>query len=277
MQRIIRMIRTLAPIVVLVVVAQGVAVLTFWPGDDGRRAAGPAGPPGAAAGDPTPWSFQVSGWHIELDDVAGSDGFSTQDDPTIPRVSPYDELVRKHAAAVGFDWRLILSVIFEESRFQPESESPAGAYGLMQVRAIAAREVGETHFRKPEANIRTGVRYLKRLEQIFQKVPPGYNRLALMLAAYNMGPAHVQDAQWLARQFGYNPYRWDGSMAVMVQLLEHPRVFRMLPHGFAAGQGVVRYVDRVLNRYTDYRRLLTQGAVDARGGGGNSARASASG
>jgi membrane-bound lytic murein transglycosylase F len=123
------------------------------------------------------------------------------------------------------------------------------------VRAIAAREVGEENFVEPEANIRTGVRYLERLEREYGEARD-YDRQALALAAYNMGAAHVQDAQALARRFGYDPLRWDGAMDVMVSLLEEPHVYERLPSGFAQGRAVVDYVDRVLRRYAGYRQQL---------------------
>ena len=69
------------------------------------------------------------------------------------------------------------------------------------------------------------MRYLQRLEREFTAARDR-DRLALMLAAYNMGIAHVQDAQALARRFGYDPLRWDGAMDVMVSLLEEPQVLR---------------------------------------------------
>jgi membrane-bound lytic murein transglycosylase F len=117
----------------------------------------------------------------------------------------------------------------------------------MQVRPVAAREVGEVRYREPEANLRAGTRYLKHLEDLFRPAR-GRDRLALMLAAYNMGPAHVFDAQELAQWLGYDPFVWDGSMDQVIQLLELPRVYRELPNGYAQGRQVVAYVDRILER-----------------------------
>jgi membrane-bound lytic murein transglycosylase F len=199
---------------------------------------------------------KVDGWYIELDEVAARPAPGLDPEPVEPPLlSPYDHLIAHYAEAAGIDWRLIAAVIYEESRFKPESVSDAGAYGLMQVREIAAREVGESEFVEPEANIRTGVRYLQRLAREFSN-SRDRDRLALMLAAYNMGIAHVQDAQALARRFGYDPLRWDGAMDVMVSLLEEPRVYEYLPAGFAQGRSVVDYVDRVLRRHAAYRRDL---------------------
>jgi membrane-bound lytic murein transglycosylase MltF len=213
---------------------------------------GPA-PRSARAGN---WSVVVDGWYIELDSVAAKPAPAFDPAPVeAPLLSPYDGLIGAYAEGAGIDWRLIAAVIYEESRFVAESVSDAGAYGLMQVRPIAAREVGEENFREPEANIRTGVRYLERLQREYRDARDR-DRQALMLAAYNMGPAHVQDAQLLARRFGYDPLRWDGAMDVMVSLLEEPHIGGQLPNGFAQGRSVVDYVDRVLRRYASYRRTL---------------------
>jgi len=218
----------------------------------------PAAPekPARRTAQPGHWSVVVDGWYIELDQVAAK-RLPTLDLGPVepPLLSPYDDLIGKYAAAAGLDWRLIAAVIYEESRFAPDSVSDAGAYGLMQVRPVAAREVGEEKFVEPEANIRTGVRYLQHLEREYQDARD-YDRQALMLAAYNMGIAHVQDAQALARRFGYDPLRWGGAMDVMVSLLEEPQVYARLPAGFAQGRAVVDYVDRVLRRFAGYRQHL---------------------
>jgi hypothetical protein len=219
-------------------------------------APGPAPAPATRAVRPGSWSVVIDGWYIELDDVAGLRAPAL--DPELlepPLLSPYDALIAKYAEAAAIDWRLIAAVIYEESRFIPDSVSAVGAYGLMQVMPIAAREVGEEQFREPEANIRTGVRYLQRLQREYAAARDR-DRQALALAAYNMGIGHVQDAQALARRFGYDPLRWDGAMDVMISLLEEPQIYEQLPLGFAQGRSVVDYVDRVLRRYSSYRRDL---------------------
>jgi hypothetical protein len=201
---------------------------------------------------PGHWSVVVDGWHIELDQVAAQHALARDPEiaaePAVPSLlSPYDQLIGRYADEVGLDWRFVAAVIYEESRFQPDSVSDAGAYGLMQVRPVAAREVGEVSFREPEANIRTGVHYLQRLEREYAGAVRDRDRQALML---------VQDAQALAQRFGYDALRWDGAMDVMVSLLEEPRVYERLSAGFAQGRSVVDYVDRVLRRYAMYRQQL---------------------
>jgi membrane-bound lytic murein transglycosylase MltF len=206
-------------------------------------------------------AVQVNGWIIEVDGVKVD-----TPEPARPRMpvvvrpsrppavlSRYDHLIQWHSASHGLDWRLVAALIQEESGFKSDAVSSKGAIGLMQVRAIAAQDVGEIDFSAPNDNIRTGVRYLKRLETMFASAGEGRDRLALVLAAYNVGPAHVQDAQGLARNYGFDPYRWDNSMARILPLLEDPAFYGRVTAGYAQGRAGVTYVERILSRYDRYR------------------------
>ena len=205
------------------------------------------------------WSLRSGGWYIRVDGVAAEP--PTFAEPTVHRppvsltaaISPFDQLIVHHARAEGFDWRLIAALIFEESHFNPTSESDKGAYGLMQVRPVAAHAVGAEQFREPDDNLSAGVRYLRHLGKIFRAAKDA-DRMGLVLAAYNMGPGHVQDAQMLARRFGFDPNRWEGHMERILPLLELPSIYERLPNGFAKGRDTVAYVQRTIERYHHYQR-----------------------
>jgi membrane-bound lytic murein transglycosylase F len=205
------------------------------------------------------WALRTGGWYIRLDG-AEIDIPSVEEQTAAPpraslavSLSPFDHLIVHHAKAEGFDWRLIAALIFEESRFNPSSRSDKGAYGLMQVRPIAAEAVGAESFTAPDDNVKTGVRYLRQLDEIFHEAQ-GRDRLRLVLAAYNVGPGHVRDAQLLARRFGYNPNRWEDGIDLMLPLLEQPAIYEELPYGYAKGRDTVTYVERILERYQQYKR-----------------------
>ncbi len=85
--------------------------------------------------------------------------------------------------------------------------SVAGAQGLMQLMPGVSAEVGVANATHPEANIRAGVLYLRRLSNQFREAESS-DRLALVLAAYFLGPGHVFDAQDLARELGLNAQTW---------------------------------------------------------------------
>jgi soluble lytic murein transglycosylase-like protein len=240
-----------------------VAALFAW---SGRRDAVPlaaevrvsAAPPQVARAADA-WAVEVDGWRIVVDGVAVDPAALLVPEavPLAPAGSDefrgFAALLGRLAEEEGLDWRFVAAVAFEESRFDPYAVSPAGAVGLMQVRDVAARDVGVMSFQAPEANVRAGVKYLKAMSELYAEAR-GRDRLALMLAAYNMGPGHVADAQQLARELGFSPVTWDGSMAEMVRLLEQPAFHARLANGYAQGENVVGYVQRVLSRYGQYRR-----------------------
>lgn len=225
----------------------------------------PLSPASAAVQDPDSqpqrlgtWSLRAGGWYIRVDGAEVP--IPSVDDLTTapPRaglaftISPFDRLIAYHAEAEGFDWRLIAALIFEESGFNPASRSEKGAVGLMQVRPVAAEAVGAIQFEAPADNVRTGIRYLRQLEEMFAAAAPR-QRLGIILAAYNIGPGHVRDAQVLARRFGYDPNRWEDGLDVTLPLLEQPAIYSQLPNGFGRGSKTVAYVRRILERYRGYR------------------------
>ena len=201
----------------------------------------------------------AGGWHIEVDGVAVDPASLVAPLPPpvadlrLERLALFADSIGRHAGEAAIDWRLVAAVIAEESAFDAEALSPAGAFGLMQVKEVAAREVGVYPYEDPDSNIRAGVRYLARMRREFP-APNRRDGQALMLAAYNMGPAHLRDAQRVAAEFGLPENRWDDSMKSAVLLLERPAIYRKLSYGFAQGAAVVAYVDRVLERYAAYRR-----------------------
>ncbi|GIW42528.1 MAG: hypothetical protein KatS3mg076_3105 [Candidatus Binatia bacterium] len=236
-------------------VATGLFALVILPASL-RELPQPTGnPPGrevSLAPDPESWTIRVDGWVVRFGRAVEGLFRSPAPRGHAEALSPFDPLLRYHARRSGFDWRLLAALVFEESRFDPEAESDKGAYGLMQVRSVAAEEVGVEDFRSPAGNIEAGTQYLKRLSERFRRAR-GRQRLALVLAAYHMGPAHLEDAQKLAERLGFDPWRWDHSLELVLPLLEEPRFYSRLPHGYAKGRLTVRYVSRILDRYDYYR------------------------
>jgi membrane-bound lytic murein transglycosylase F len=73
---------------------------------------------------------------------------------------------------------------------------------------------------------------------------PEPDRTFFALAAYNIGRAHVLDAQRLARRKGLNPYHWR-DVREMLPLLSKPEYYRTLRYGHARGGQPVSYVRRI--------------------------------
>ncbi len=207
------------------------------------------------------WELSVDGWRIEVDgaalspseiaDLPAVDGEVA--DLRLEKLALFADSIGRYSTEENLDWRLVAAVIAEESGFQPNAMSGAGAFGLMQVKEDAARQVGVFPYDDADSNIRAGVRYLSVMRAAFP-APRRRDQQAMMLAAYNMGPGHLHDAQMLARELGLSVQRWDDALVTVVHVLDQPGVYKRLRHGFAQGPGVVRYVDRVLQRYAAYRR-----------------------
>lgn len=175
--------------------------------------------------------------------------------PPPVQLSEFDSLIAKHAGSAGMDWRLVAALITEESAFDAAAVSPRGARGLMQLMPFIADGVAVTDLHEPEINILAGIRYLQRLSVMFPRAQ-GESRLAIVLAAYLLGPGHVFDARRLASDLGLDPDVWTESLDQAIPLLENPTFFRGTRFGFAQGRHAVRYVNRILRRYELYKQQV---------------------
>lgn len=172
------------------------------------------------------------------------------------QISPYDDLFRKHARNIGWDWQLLASIGYQESHFNPNSVSWAGAEGLMGIMPSTARALGVTphELKNPDTGIRTGVDCLRRFRQGFGKVTDPIEKIKFTLAAYNAGIGHVYDAQRLAEKYGKNPYLWDDNVAEYIRLKNDPAYYNdpVCKHGYLRGSETFNYVREVMERYQLY-------------------------
>jgi membrane-bound lytic murein transglycosylase F len=171
------------------------------------------------------------------------------------QLSPYDTIVKKYAEKYGFDWRLLVSQMYQESRFDPTRKSWAGAVGLMQVMPRTAKEVGFTEIKDLETGIHAGVKYLDWVRDRFSEELPVVERMWFSLASYNAGPGHVHDARRLARQKGWNPDRWFNNVERAMLLLSKRKYAKMARFGYVRGREPVNYVRDIRDRFHAYTRL----------------------
>ncbi|HEY2217527.1 MAG TPA: lytic transglycosylase domain-containing protein [Solirubrobacteraceae bacterium] len=100
--------------------------------------------------------------------------------------APYDNLIEAAATRNGVDPAVLHGLIQQESGFDPNSQSSAGAVGLTQLMPSTAASLGVSDPRNPAQSIEGGARYLAQMMQKF-----GGN-VSDALAAYNAGPGAVQ-------------------------------------------------------------------------------------
>ena len=143
-------------------------------------------------------------------------------------ISVYDELIRSVSEEEGYDWRLMSAIAYHESRFSPDIVSKRGAAGLMQIMP-ATFDWLQTH-------------------------------KGIILAAYNGGIGHVNDARRLARSHGENPDSWE-TVARYLALKALPEYYEQQEvrcGRFTGGSQTRAYVRDVLKRYDRYCRIAAR-------------------
>lgn len=173
-------------------------------------------------------------------------------------LSPYDDIVQTYAQQYGFDWRLIVSQMYQESRFDPEATSWVGAKGLMQVMPRTAKELGFDDIVAPEPGIHAGIKYMNWVRDRFEPDLGVRDRAWFALAAYNAGYGHVLDARRLAEQKGWDPDRWFDNTERAMLLLSRPEYARHARYGYCRGVEPVKYVKEIRDRYDAYVRVTDE-------------------
>lgn len=169
-------------------------------------------------------------------------------------ISPYDELIQSIADSAGLDWLMIASIVAQETRFNPQSKSWAGAMGLMQILPRFSQVEDSTQLYDEEINLREGVRILKKHLDHYSYLD-STNQWAFSLAAYNAGEGHVGDARRLAIDHNKDPNEWEHVSDALLKLM-HRTYYRNARHGFCRGIETVRYVREIKNRYKIYKNVL---------------------
>ncbi len=161
-------------------------------------------------------------------------------------LSPYDDLVKKYSDLYGVDWRLITSIIYQESRFHLSAQSHKDAQGLMQLTSGTAARFGATDPIDPEQNIMAGTQYISYLLNYFNNEDIDQdNRLKFALAAYNAGERRISNMRTLADSLDLDNMDWED----VKNAFDSTSSF--------SGKETKLYVDNVLERYNKYLEVTT--------------------
>ena len=174
------------------------------------------------------------------------------------KLCQYDPLLKRHAAGLSWDWRLLASQMYQESQFKPEARSWAGATGLLQLMPATAKEFGVRNMRDPEDNVQGAVKFLNWLEKYWDdRIADAGERLKFVLASYNCGAGHVEDAQRLAEKNGGDPKSW-GDVAYWLLQLSKVQYSSdpIVKYGFCRGIEPVTYVSLILERFEHYKKYV---------------------
>src|SRR6266550_1292698 len=184
-------------------------------------------------------------------------GFLTS---TTGKLCAYDDLLKQNANDINWDWRLLASQAFQESRFKPDAHSWAGAVGLMQLMPATAKQYGVKDALDPADNVQGAVKFLKWLDGFWrERVTDDIERLKFVLASYNCGAGHVQDAQRLTEKYGGNPQSWDDvSYWLLQESTQQYSADPVVRFGFCRGLEPVNYVTHILGRYDRYKQFVAR-------------------
>ena len=179
---------------------------------------------------------------------------------TVEAISPYDSIIKECSRELGWDWRLLAAIIYQESKFHIEATSARGARGLMQIRPRTASRFGVSNIIDPEQNIMAGTAFLKRLQVLFKsKAANDSENLKITLAAFNAGEGRITDCINLAGYRGLDSGYWDNIVSVIPQMRDSS-IFEIdtVKHGMFYGMETIRYVDEVLGLYEDFKTIYPE-------------------
>lgn len=176
-------------------------------------------------------------------------------------ISPYDNLFKKYAKTIGWDWRMLASQGYAESRFDTTVVSWAGARGIMQIMPGTAKAygLGPDKITNPEANIAAAARIIADLDKSLSKfVTDKEERQKFVVAAYNSGLAHIYDAIALAKKYGKNPAVWEDNVEDALLMKSKPEYYNdsVCKYGYFRGRQTHEYVIKVMDFFYKARRQI---------------------
>ena len=175
------------------------------------------------------------------------------------KISPYDKTIKKYAKKIDWDWRIIASLIYQESKFDPCAQSWTGATGLMQLMPTTAEQFGVFHLEDPTESIIVGTKYIAYLNRMWDDiVPDKEERIKFILASYNVGPGHVFDARRLAKKYGKDPNIWEDNVDFYLLNKSKEKYFNdpVVKVGYCRGEEPFNYVRQILSRYNHYKNFV---------------------
>ncbi len=166
-------------------------------------------------------------------------------------------LFQEYGDRYAFDWLMVMSQAYQESRLDQSVRSQAGAIGVMQLlpSTAADKNVNVGDITELENNIHAGNKYLRFIrDRYFESEPmDDLNKTLFAFASYNAGPARVSRLRTEAEQQGLDPNVWfDNVEAVAAQRI---------------GRETVDYVSNIYKYWIAYRlsrEQLAQAAAEGR-------------
>ncbi|MBI9076477.1 MAG: transporter substrate-binding domain-containing protein [Desulfatibacillum sp.] len=159
------------------------------------------------------------------------------------KLSPLEILFQKYGSEYGFDWLALAAQAYQESGFDHSKTSHRGAVGVMQIMPSTAADkwVSISDIENLENNVHAGVKYLSFLRERYFNSPEiaPEDRIFFAWAAYNAGPARINQLRREAALTGLNPNKWFDNVEKIAAL--------------HIGRETVEYVANVNKYYVAFR------------------------
>ncbi len=166
----------------------------------------------------------------------------------------FRRMFEEAATLTGEDWRLLAALAYQESQWNPLATSYTNVRGIMMLTGDTADRMNVDNRLDARESIRAGAEYLLLLKEQMPGRIPEPDRTWLALAAYNQGYSHLEDARILTSRAGLNPDSWS-DVKKWMPLLNRPKYYNTLKHGYARGGEAVILVESIRSYYDMLRRL----------------------
>lgn len=176
------------------------------------------------------------------------------------KISHFDHLFKKYAQEIGWDWRVIASLAYNESNFDTTAVSWVGAKGLMQLMPRTARAMGivegKEHY--AEESVKAATKYLAQLSRSFNKITDPIEQMKFVLGSYNAGIGHIFDAMALAEKYGKNKYVWEDNVEIYILLKSNEEYFNdpVCKNGYFRGRETYNFVRDIIGRAEMYKQKI---------------------
>jgi membrane-bound lytic murein transglycosylase F len=155
---------------------------------------------------------------------------------TLPKLRKYF-----HAAETisGIDWRLIAAIAYHESHWDANATSYTNVRGIMMLTEETADRLKVSNRLDPSESILAGARYMNILRDMLPEEVEEPDRTWLALAAYNIGPGHMNMARSLARQLKADPNAWYEMKQILPKLSQQKYVQQYKTARARGGEAVI--------------------------------------
>lgn len=172
-------------------------------------------------------------------------------------ISVFDKYFKKAQETYGWDWRLLASLSYQESRFNPDVVSFGGSFGMMQFMPETGSFYEVYPDSPPEIQIMGGAKKLKKDFDSWKEITDVNQRYKFTIATYNSGKGHILDARRLAVKYGLDPNIWDDNVEKMMLNLSKREYYKdsLVRNGVAKGSVTYNYVREIYKRYLVWKAV----------------------